>query len=631
MRFIVVSGILFFSCIVGCQTSDTSRFRLFVDKKKSTEEKTEPVENPLKRELPKTENIITASGESKAKNSKFSTRELGEIKAELKHIPREEHQELRDRWEMMDSKFVMDEIRLRKQTRLAVEASKNKSQQEIASVFESSEAPKVSQSDNANLPQNKDSVWGHSGQEPGTNAPTANPFEQSYPPVPNHALSSQQVLSGHSISPVGPANQFPQYGQSSPFAGGSPQQQMVPPSGPQGNYSQTASVQRPVPGLTTQQAVALHSPQFPPNAAAQVTGQTQGVTASPYQGLPGTQPDLQPGLAINANPVQNTVPQIAQQPAGAQPIPLNGSQGIVETLTNAPNSLRELGARFNPFNINNAQQPAVPSQMVAAKLANNVPAPNAVSLPVNQQDLLAQLISILESEVEQLRSQKAQTGALSPEQVDDYVQKNVNLRMLYLMSAQEARALQAIPGIEAADQEFWVQLFWALSNYFDRQNVTNPTERATQTVSQLQIATQRLQEKAQLTLKNVNFCRIIDSYGSYEKFPQDEFPPGQPVLVYAEIENFKSELDADSYFRTRLKSKIEFYRDLGTGIADPDVKVVDFQDQEDICRNHRRDYFHTFKLFIPKELTPGQYIMKMTVEDLNGNDFDEETLRFRVL
>ena len=43
--------------------------------------------------------------------------------------------------------------------------------------------------------------------------------------------------------------------------------------------------------------------------------------------------------------------------------------------------------------------------------------------------------------------------------------------MLYLMSGQQERALQAIPGLDPADQEFWQQTFWGLTNYFDSASI----------------------------------------------------------------------------------------------------------------------------------------------------------------
>ncbi|MEZ6046874.1 MAG: hypothetical protein R3C11_15100 [Planctomycetaceae bacterium] len=265
-------------------------------------------------------------------------------------------------------------------------------------------------------------------------------------------------------------------------------------------------------------------------------------------------------------------------------------------------------------------------QYAAAQLSaeNGAAPPN---LMVDRQALLTQLISLTEGELNVLQ-QNADTSQLTPEQKHDYIQKNVYLRMLYMMSQQEERALQYIPGLEPANQEFWQQVFWALSNYFDQQSIPDAQSRATQTVTQLQTAAQRLQENANLELRHVNFCREINSFGDYQKFPEDEFTPGQRVLIYAEVGNFKSEMTTDSRYRTLLKTTIEFYR---VGDSGGPVATETIEPKEDLCRSYRRDFFNGYSLHIPDELVPGSYYMKLKVEDQLGQKLTTETIKFRVL
>jgi hypothetical protein len=219
---------------------------------------------------------------------------------------------------------------------------------------------------------------------------------------------------------------------------------------------------------------------------------------------------------------------------------------------------------------------------------------------------LSQLISMAEAELAQL-----QTGS-TPEEKQHFIERHVYLRMLYLMAGQHERALEAIPGIEPADQEFWQQTFWAVANYFDSEAIPDPADRATQTVAQLREATARLQEKANLKLKNVAFCHKINSFGSYERFERDEYTPGRPVLVYSEIENFTSELTADGMYRTLLKSKIQIFK---AGTNGDLIAEIPFDTTEDLCRNVRKDYFHSYKFEIPRNISLGPHVMKLTVED----------------
>ncbi|QDU79153.1 hypothetical protein Pla110_08580 [Polystyrenella longa] len=346
-----------------------------------------------------------------------------------------------------------------------------------------------------------------------------------------------------------------------------------------------------------------------PQQTVNSPGPANGMVGAPAQfGGPTSMMDSQNQQMLN-NPALGETPGAI--PNGNDP----NTGGFVRGLTTAPQSLRQFGAMLTrPFNGQTGEQATIPQFAEAQAPLNGAPPENLMG---NRDALLAQLISITEQELAQL----------TPEQRHDYVQKNVYLRMLYLMSQQEERSLQYIPGLEPANQEFWQQLFWAMSNYFDQQAIPDAQARATQTVAQLQTASQRLQEQANLELRNVNFCQEINSFGDYKKFAEDEFTPGERVLIYAEIANFKSELTSDARYRTLLKTTIEYYRVSDNGGP---VATETIQPKEDLCRNYRRDFFNGYNLHIPDNLTSGEYYMRLRLEDQLSDKFATETIKFRV-
>ena len=236
-------------------------------------------------------------------------------------------------------------------------------------------------------------------------------------------------------------------------------------------------------------------------------------------------------------------------------------------------------------------------------------------------EYLARLIAATENEV----------ARLTPGETDGekrtFIEKHVYLRMLYLMAGQQERALQAIPGVEPADQEFWQQTFWGLANYFDANSIPSTADRAAQTVAQLTNAVLRLQSKANLDLRNVNFCHKISSFGNYEKYVRDEFSPGQEVLLYAEVANIHSEPVADGKYRTSLKSTLEIYR---YGTQGELVEKIDLPETVDLCRTHRRDYFHSYQFTIPAKLTLGPHVLKLLVEDQVSRRVASYSLNFTV-
>jgi len=208
-----------------------------------------------------------------------------------------------------------------------------------------------------------------------------------------------------------------------------------------------------------------------------------------------------------------------------------------------------------------------------------------------------------------------------------YVESQVHLRLLYLMAGEQARAMQAIPGLEASEQEFWQQLLWSLSNYFDAAAMPNRSDRFTQTVEQLRTAVARLQGDANLQLRNVAFCHKIVSFGNFERFERDEYSPGQLVLLYAEIANFKSSPQpSDGLYKTQIKSTIEIYR---AGQGQPAKKMA-FEPTVDLCRSHRQDYFHSYELKIPGDLTLGPHVLKLIVEDMQSGKMATYSVNFTV-
>ena len=238
-------------------------------------------------------------------------------------------------------------------------------------------------------------------------------------------------------------------------------------------------------------------------------------------------------------------------------------------------------------------------------------------------DELARLIA--RAETAAVHSRPGSDAA--PEAEREYVEKQVYLRMLYLMNDQRARSIEPIYGIDAADQEFWQQMFWAIAGYFDRRTIPDPRKRATETIASLQKAVRDLQPQAELKLANAAFCHKITSYGNYETFDRNEFRPGRPVLLYVEVENFASERTADNRFRTLLKSTIE--------IMDPAGNVlqkIPFPATEDLCRNYRRDYFHSYEFSIPETRTIGfgPHKVRLTVQDEISGQLATYTLNFNV-
>lgn len=361
-------------------------------------------------------------------------------------------------------------------------------------------------------------------------------------------------------------------------------------------------IQTSVQTIQTPGQLSPGTPQMNPAANPVSLGNLESVSTNPESGLPAISP-AQPQAYSTSQTISRGLNNIPGVGTLKKRLSSAFQQGT-SALQNGISSKNTATTGQQEETIQNLETASSQSESVNL---NQIPtiAPTQVA-DDSSANQLGELISVAEAEISQLES------GSTPEEKQNYIEKHVYLRMLYLMAGQHERALEAIPGINPADQEFWQQTFWAVANYFDREAIPDQAERATQTVAQLRQATARLQENANLKLKNVAFCHKIKSFGSYERFERDEYTPGRPVLVYSEIENFTSELTADGMHRTLLKSKVQIFK---AGTKGDLVAEIPFDTTEDLCRNVRKDYFHSYKFEIPRNISLGPHIMKLTVED----------------
>jgi len=232
-----------------------------------------------------------------------------------------------------------------------------------------------------------------------------------------------------------------------------------------------------------------------------------------------------------------------------------------------------------------------------------------------------------------ISSLKTDLVTATPGQTDaervQYIRKHVNLRMLYLVAGDVSQAVEPIPGIASADQEFWQQIIWSVSNYFDDQGMPDASVRSAETIEQLRGAIAQLGQTADLKLRNTTFCHRIVSFGNYERFKEDRFTTGQPVLLYSEVENFTSRRSSNDGFRTILQSAIELYQT--NDLLQPVATIPLASDTtEDFCRAQRRDYFHSYEFSIPANLEPGQYTLVLRVVDQQSRKVATSKVNFEV-
>jgi tetratricopeptide (TPR) repeat protein len=123
-------------------------------------------------------------------------------------------------------------------------------------------------------------------------------------------------------------------------------------------------------------------------------------------------------------------------------------------------------------------------------------------------------------------------------------------------------------------------------------------------------ALERSRPDGTLQLRNVAFCEKIENYSRWTRFRRDEFTPGRPVLLYADVDHFTSEPTFAGTWRVVLKSTIEIFDKSGEL-----AQRMSFAPNEDLCNSLRRDYYNTYEFSIPSDSVPGPHTLKLTIED----------------
>jgi len=117
---------------------------------------------------------------------------------------------------------------------------------------------------------------------------------------------------------------------------------------------------------------------------------------------------------------------------------------------------------------------------------------------------------------------------------------------------------------------------------------------------------------ADLRVPHFELCTDIRSYGNFSTIPDDYFISGRQreVAVYCEVENFSTE-QVDAKFTSKIAYRLELYTPEGHLIwQDKEEKML-----VDVCENRRRDYFFGRRWWLPAGLSPGDYVLKVIVED----------------
>ncbi len=221
-----------------------------------------------------------------------------------------------------------------------------------------------------------------------------------------------------------------------------------------------------------------------------------------------------------------------------------------------------------------------------------------------------------------LQAHSDSTVVLSPDQKLSIEAKK---RMLSLILDDLEGAMTPIENLQAYEQEFFQHEFQAIHAATDPKGNPVLNRRWTLALQSHRKAQMSLAAVSNLEIQNATFCTEVDSFGILSKFPQYHFRQNQELLLYCELDNFVSTPVKDA-FETQLQGSYEIVDSNGRRVADQLLPP-----DEHICRNQRRDYFIAYRIYMPQDVKPGRYTLKLTIEDMKGHKFGQTNVDFQII
>lgn len=242
---------------------------------------------------------------------------------------------------------------------------------------------------------------------------------------------------------------------------------------------------------------------------------------------------------------------------------------------------------------------------------------NSVSAPAAHRDW--------RTELDEAIATLQHATAEAPRSVDE-LHDHLRLRMLLMLADRDEDALAPIPGATPAQQDFWAKQLFALSAYLDAAGAADERARAAATLRHLDEARERLADLATLQVQNSTFVtQRVDGFGLYDPVAEAEFRPGEQIIVYAEVVNFRSRSTAEGY-ETTLGTSYEVVDESGRR-----VDGAQFPDVQDVCQSRRRDFHMQYEMQLPTRIYPGPYQLRIVITDHASNKIGQATLAFEIV
>ncbi len=215
-------------------------------------------------------------------------------------------------------------------------------------------------------------------------------------------------------------------------------------------------------------------------------------------------------------------------------------------------------------------------------------------------------------------------SASSPPKSVDEARERMRLQLLHLVSGDTKQAVTPAAGLSSAEQGYWSNQLYAMSTMLDENGPADLRTRVDAAARHQSEASAKLRSMGNLQVRNFVACREVYGYGAYEPSSDTRYAPGDQLVLYAELDNYRSDATAEGY-RTTFDSSYRLVNQAGDEAASGDFPVVD-----DLCLTLRRDFHIQYALTLPTTLTPGDYRLELSVTDRLGQKIGHDQMMITI-
>jgi hypothetical protein len=199
---------------------------------------------------------------------------------------------------------------------------------------------------------------------------------------------------------------------------------------------------------------------------------------------------------------------------------------------------------------------------------------------------------------------------------------HLDYQLLQFVKDKPTPQLDAMARLAAEDRELLTAVMDALTNLRNGLRADGNMLMSRKVRPLLDLA-DRVRAQADLVIPTLALCTKVDGFGVYEPIDPARFTAMKehPVIVYCEVENFASHLNAKKQWETKLSQEVVLYTESGLPVWQDKTESI-----PDLARNRRHDFFVVKKTKFPANITIGRYLLKVTIVDQQANRVAEATV-----